>query len=197
MKIERFAVGSFEANGYVIYQEKGGDCLIIDPGAAPGQFIDFIDRNELNVIGILLTHHHFDHVGAVKKIKALKGCNVYLHSKDLKQYGAEVNVVMKDGDMIMLEDEAIKVLHTPGHTEGGVCLFSEKSKLVFTGDTIFNVDLGRTDLEDGDPYKMLATMKNIVNTWEDEIMIYPGHGDPCDMKFVRRVNMEFLDAIAM
>jgi len=195
MKIKRFAVGVFEANGYVIYQENGGDCYIIDPGYAPEQFITFIDKNELNVIGILLTHHHYDHVGGVSKIKAPKGCSVYMHRKDIEMYGAEVDVVMEDGDVIMLEGEEIKVLHTPGHTEGGVCLFSEKSKLVFTGDTIFNVDLGRTDLADGDPYKMLATMKNIVNTWGDEIMIYPGHGDPCDMKFVRRVNTEFLDAI--
>ena len=197
MKIKRLAVGSLEANGYIIYQKEGGDCYVIDPGYAPDKFIKFIDENKLNVIGILLTHHHYDHVGAVKKIKEIKGCPVYLHRKDLKMYKAQVDAVMEDGDIIMLEDETIKVLHTPGHTEGGVCFFSEESKLVFTGDTIFNVDIGRTDLQDGDPYKMLATMKNIVNAWGNEITIYPGHGDPCDMKFVRRVNREFIDAIAM
>ena len=197
MKIQRFAVGSLEANGYVIYQKEGGDCYIVDPGYSPDKFIKFIDENGLNLKGILLTHHHFDHVGAVKKIKAIKDCPVYLHRNDVDMYRDIVDVQMEDGDIIMLEDEAIKVLHTPGHTEGGVCLHSEKSKVVFTGDTIFNVDIGRTDLKDGDPYKMLATMKNIVDKWDNETHIYPGHGDPCSMKFVRNNNSEFLEAMAM
>ena len=197
MKVKRLAVGSLEANGYIIYQKEGGDCYIVDPGYSPDKFIKFVDENKLNVIGILLTHHHYDHVGAVNKIKELKKCPVYIHRNDLKMYRSKVEVEMKDGDIIMLEDEAIKVLNTPGHTEGSVCLFSEKSKLVFTGDTIFNVDIGRTDLQDGNPHKMLATMKNIVDSWGDEITIYPGHGDSCDMKYVRKVNTEFIDAIAM
>jgi len=197
MKIKRFAVGGLEANGYIIYQKEGGDCYVIDPGYEPDKFIKFIDENKLDLIGILLTHHHYDHVGAVNKIKGLKDCPVYMHRNDTDMYRAKVNVVMEDGDMIMLENEAIKVLHTPGHTAGSVCFFVEKSKLVFTGDTIFNVDIGRTDLHDGDPYKMLATMKNIVNSWDNEITIYPGHGDSCNMKFVRKMNSEFIDAMAM
>jgi glyoxylase-like metal-dependent hydrolase (beta-lactamase superfamily II) len=197
MKIKRLIIGGLETNGYIIYQKEGGDCYVIDPGYNADKFIKFMKENKLNIIGILLTHHHYDHVGAVKKIKELTECPVYLHRNDLDMYKGHVDVVMEDGDTIKLEEEVIKVLHTPGHTQGSVCLFSEKSKLVFTGDTIFNVDLGRTDLSDGDQYKMLATMKNIVNLWDNEIMIHPGHGDPCNMKFVRKENREFIDAIEM
>jgi glyoxylase-like metal-dependent hydrolase (beta-lactamase superfamily II) len=197
MKIKRLVVGDLESNGYIIYQKEGGNCYIIDPGYNPDKFIKALKEHKLNIIGILLTHHHYDHVGAVKKIKELKECPVYLHRGDLDMYKADVDIVMEDGDTISLEDETIKVLHTPGHTEGSVCFFSEKSKLVFTGDTIFNVDLGRTDVRDGDPRKMSASMKNVVNLWDNEIMIHPGHGDPCNMKFVRKMNGEFMDALSM
>ena len=197
MKIERIINGMLEANGYVLYQKEGGDCYVVDPGSGPEKFIKFIDENKLNLKGILLTHHHGDHTGAVRKLKDAKDVSVYMHGKDADMYRGGVDVFIEDGDVIKLEDEEIKVIHTPGHTEGGVCFFSEKSKLVFTGDTIFNVDLGRTDLQDGDPYKMLATMKNIVDSWDNEVTIYPGHGDWCSMKFVRKSNSEFIDAIAM
>jgi len=197
VKVKRFVIGGLEENGYVIYQKEGGNCYVIDPGGDADKFIKFIDENKLNLAGILLTHHHYDHVGGVNKIKSAKDGPIHMHTNDIDMYKAEVDVALKDGDIIMLDGEEIKVMHTPGHTEGGICLYSEKSKLAFTGDTIFNVDIGRTDLADGDPDKMLATMKNIIDLWSNEITIYPGHGDSCNMKFVREHNGEFIDAIAM
>jgi len=193
MKIKRLTGGELEGNGYIIYHKEGGACCIIDPGSNPEKFLKVAKENKFHIEGILLTHHHYDHVGGVRKIRDAKECPVYMHFGDVDMYRAEVDVVLSGGEEIMLDGEAIKVLHTPGHTEGSVCYFSEKSKLVFTGDTIFNVDLGRTDLKDGDPKKMEESIKNVINLWANEIMIYPGHGDPCTMKFVRRINREFLD----
>ena len=195
MKVRRLTGGELEGNGFVIYNKEGGNCYIIDPGSNPEKFLKFTKENKLSISGILLTHHHFDHVGGVKKIRDLKECPVYLHRGDLDMYRDEVDVILEGGETIMLDEEAIKVLHTPGHTEGGVCFFSEKSKLAFTGDTIFNVDLGRTDMKDGDPRKMERSIREIISRWDNEIMIYPGHGDPCNMKFVRRMNREFLDIV--
>jgi len=195
MKVRRLTGGELEGNGFVIYNKEGGNCYIIDPGSNPEKFLKFTKENKLGISGILLTHHHFDHVGGVKKIRDLKECPVYLHRGDLDMYRDEVDVILEGGETIMLDEEAIKVLHTPGHTEGGVCFFSEKSKLAFTGDTIFNVDLGRTDMKDGDPRKMERSIREIISRWDNEIMIYPGHGDPCNMKFVRRMNREFLDIV--
>ncbi|MGI6256863.1 MAG: MBL fold metallo-hydrolase [Anaerovoracaceae bacterium] len=194
MKIKRFIGGLYQSNGYVIYQREGGDCFVIDPGYKHMNFLDFIKENKLNLRGILLTHHHHDHVGAVKKIVDETGCPVYLHRLDADRF-AEPVTLLEDGDVFDLSGEEIRVIHTPGHTEGGVCYFSEKSKLAFTGDTIFNVDLGRTDLDDGDPAKMEATMRDIIDKWSNEITIYPGHGDHCTMKYVRQVNREFLDIV--
>jgi len=197
MKIKRFIGGLLESNGYVIYQEEGQNCYIIDPGYNSKVFIDYVQKEKFNVKGILLTHHHYDHVGAVERIKAVYDCPVYLHRSDCDMYRKPVDVYMEDGDVIDLDGEKIVVVHTPGHTAGSVCFFSTKSKLAFTGDTIFNVDLGRTDLEDGSESDMINSIRNIINNWENDIMIYPGHGDGCTMKKVRKINKEFTDIIEM
>ncbi len=194
MKIKRYIGGIPQSNGYVIYQGEGSDCFIIDPGYKYTNFSDFIAENKLNLKGILLTHHHYDHVGAVKKIVAETNCPVYLHRADADRFKEPVTTI-EDGDTFDLSGEEIRVIHTPGHTEGCVCYYSEKSKLAFTGDTIFNVDLGRTDLDDGDPAKMEASIRDIIDKWSNEITIYPGHGDHCTMKYVRQVNGEFLDIV--
>lgn len=196
MKIKRFIGGMLESNGYVIYQKDGGDCYVIDPGYDPNVFLQYIKEHALQLKGILLTHHHYDHVGAVERIRAELDCPVYLHTKDCDMYRRTVEVYLEDGDIVDLEGEGLAVIHTPGHTEGSVCFFSEKSKVCFTGDTIFNVDLGRTDLEDGSPEKMRESIIEKINKWGNDIFIYPGHGDGCTMKKVRQINREFLDIVA-
>ncbi len=196
MKIKRFIGGMLESNGYVIYQNEGGDCYVIDPGYNPKVFLQYIKENMLQLKGILLTHHHYDHVGAVERIKEEMDCPVYLHTKDCDMYRKAVEIYLENGDIIDLEGESLKVIHTPGHTEGSVCFFTEKSKVCFTGDTIFNVDLGRTDLEDGSPEKMRESIIEKIDKWENDIFIYPGHGDGCTMKKVRQINREFLDIVA-
>lgn len=195
MKIQRFIGGMLESNGYVIYQNEGQTCYIIDPGYNPKVFIDFLKKHNLEVKGIILTHHHYDHTGAVDRIKDLYDCPVYLHRSDCDMYRKPVDVYMEDGDVINLDGEKIVVINTPGHTKGSVCLYSEKSKLVFTGDTIFNVDLGRTDLQDGSEREMEDSIINKIDKWGNDIMIYPGHGDGCTMKKVRKINKEFLNII--
>lgn len=195
MKIKRIVGGNLESNGYILYQYEGSDCFVIDPGYNPEKYIKLIKELKLHVKGILLTHHHYDHVGGVQKIRATFDCPVMLHRGDLTMYKETVDQVLEGEELLMLEEEEIKVIHTPGHTEGCVCYYSEKSKVAFTGDTVFNVDLGRTDLKDGSDYKMYDTIKNIIDKWSNEITIYPGHGDSCNMKFVRKYNLEFLDIV--
>lgn len=195
MKIKRLIGGNLESNGYIIYNSEGGECYIIDPGYHPERFLKKINELNLRLKGILLTHHHYDHVGGVEKIKNVTECPVFMHRCDLDLYKNHVDIVLEDKDKLLLGDEEILVIHTPGHTRGGVCYYSEKSKLVFTGDTIFNVDLGRTDLIDGDEDEMISSVRDIINEWSNEITIYPGHGDPCNMKYVRINNDEFKEII--
>lgn len=195
MKIKRFIGGMLESNGYVIYQQDGGDCYIIDPGYRPKVFIEFVREHDLNLCGILLTHYHYDHVGAVERIREAFGCRVYLHTGDCDPYGKPVDVYLEDGDVIDLEGESIVVISTPGHTKGSVCFLSQKSKVCFTGDTVFPADLGRTDFEGGSPEEMRDSILNKANQWSNDITIYPGHENDCTMKQVRRNNREFLDII--
>ena len=195
MKIQRFTGGILESNGYVIYQNEGQTSYIIDPGYNPKVFMDYIKKHELKLSGILLTHHHYDHTGAVERIQKEYGCPVYMHRRDCDMYRKPVDVYMEDGDVLDLDGEKLVVVHTPGHTGGSVCFFSSKSRLAFTGDTIFNVDLSRTDLEDGSEEEMRHSIRDVIDKWDNDIMIYPGHGDGCTMKKVRKINKEYNDII--
>ena len=192
MKIKRIVGGNLESNGYVIYDKEQGECYIIDPGYNGEKFLKIVNDLELELKGILLTHHHYDHVGGVDKIKGMTDCPICIHRADSDMYKKQADVLMENGDKIILGEEEILLLHTPGHTKGSVCFYSEQSKLAFTGDTIFNVDLGRTDLSDGSTTDMEYSIRDIIDLWGNEITIYPGHGDSCNMKYVRKYNQEFL-----
>ena len=195
MKIKRFIGGILESNGYVLYQQEGGSCYVVDPGYSSKTFIKYIEDMGLSIKGILLTHYHTDHVAAVKKLSAHFDCPVALHTGDMDLYKDPVDIPLEDGMIFDLDGETVRVIHTPGHTAGSVCFYSEKSKLAFTGDTIFNVDLGRTDLPSGSEKDMINSCKEIIDKWSNEIFIYPGHGDGCNMKKVRKINHEFLSIV--
>ena len=195
MKIKKLIGGNLESNGYVIYDKEQGECYVVDPGYNGDKFLQIIKDLELNMKGILLTHHHYDHVGGVDKIREKTDCPIHIHRADSDMYKKHVDVLLENRDTLLLGNEKIRVIHTPGHTKGSVCFFSEQSKLAFTGDTIFNVDLGRTDLSDGSAHEMEYSVQNIIDLWSNEITIYPGHGDSCNMKYVRKYNQEFLDIV--
>lgn len=192
MKIKRFICGNLEENGYVIYNRDGGECFIIDPGASAKQFINFITEKMLNLKGILLTHMHHDHTGGVDGIVTAFSCPVFMHSKDAVVYRGNVDIKIEGGEMFALDDEKIEVIHTPGHTHGSVCFMCTKSRICFTGDTIFDTDLGRTDLSGGSEKEMKCSIINVVSKWENDITIYPGHDESANMKTVRKYNTEYL-----
>ena len=195
MQIERFIGGFLDSNGYVIYQKNGKGCYIIDPGYNAERFVAFIEEEGLEPEGILLTHGHHDHCGAVNKLTDRISCDVYVHREDEDLARCRINKYLEDGQVFHVGDEELEVIHTPGHTRGGVCFYAGKSRVAFTGDTIFNVDIGRMDLKGGSEQDMARSLKNVVNKWENDVVIYPGHGDPSSMKKVRQVNTEFLEMI--
>jgi len=192
MKIIRITGGELESNGYVIYDREQGESFIIDPGYNGKKFLEILSEFDLTLKGILLTHHHHDHVGGVDEIKAFTSCPVFIHPADLGLYNKHADVLLENGEKLMLGDEALMVIHTPGHTKGSICLYSEQSKVAFTGDTLFNVEIGRTDLVDGSPSEMQNSICNVIGRWSNEITIYPGHGDSCTMEYVRKNNPEYL-----
>ncbi len=196
MEIKRFIGGILEANGYVLSDPQTGTCWIVDPGYKPKVFIQYVKQQELQPLGILLTHHHSDHTGAADQVRRALDCPVYIHKADADRYGEWVDVLLEGGEGLTLGDERFSVQHTPGHTKGSVCFLFRKSRACFTGDTVFNVDLGRTDLEDGSFEEMCESILQVADHWAGDITIYPGHGDSCTMKTVRRINQEFIDIVA-
>lgn len=194
MKIKRFIGGNLDSNGYVIYQKRGGEAYIIDPGYSPEKFLKFLREEDLKLSGILLTHHHYDHTGGVDKISGETDCPVYIHKNDADMYKKTAEF-MDDGDVFDVDGEELRVIHTPGHTEGGVCLYSSKSRLAFTGDTLFNREVGRVDLADGDLEKMRRSLNDVVAKWDNDITVYPGHGPEATMKFVKEKNPEFIELL--
>lgn len=197
MKIKRLVGGNLESNGYIVYDKEGGEGYIIDPGYRGEAFIAECEALELAIKGLLLTHHHYDHVGAVDRLKKQWDCPVYLHRDDCDGYKKPVDTMLLGGERFRIGDESLLTIHTPGHTKGGVCFLSEspRSKAAFTGDTIFDTDLGRTDLAGGSLRDMERTVKEIISGWGNDMTIYPGHGDCATMKYVRQHNQEYLDLL--
>ncbi|MBQ1406828.1 MAG: MBL fold metallo-hydrolase [Eubacterium sp.] len=191
LKIKRFMLGPILEDGYVVYENDGELCYIIDPGYEPGGYISFVDEHSLKPAGILLTHLHGDHTGAADALKDAFGCVTMMHEQDAFVYKGVIDVMLKDGDVIPLGSDSLKVIHTPGHTKGSVCFLSEKSKVCFTGDTVFDTDLGRTDLKGGSEQDMVRSIRNVVDGFANDIHIYPGHEGDCTMKYVRKFNSEF------
>jgi len=200
MNIKRIICGSLAANCYIIYRKDGGAAYIIDPGYDVKRTQDFIKEHKLSVKAVLLTHAHPDHSGKANALAEYYGVDVLTQREELDHYkgGGRLTVtgLLEGGETLDLDGEPIDVLHTPGHSAGGLCFYSEKSRLAFTGDTIFNVDLGYTHFAGGSEARMRESLRKTVNKWGDDVTIYPGHGDPATMAYVREANSEFRDMVA-
>ncbi len=195
MKIKRFVGGGLESNCYIINNTKGRHCYVIDPGYEPARIIKYIESDSLEVKGIILTHHHHDHTGAAARVAEHFRCPVMMSFTDSTMYKGRVDIYLADGDVLDIDGEQLKIVMTPGHTHGSICIISDLSKVVFTGDTIFDTDLGRTDLEDGSEKEMISSCKEVIDKWPNEYQIYPGHDGSATMKQVRTYNTEFLQCL--
>jgi len=169
MKLERLVIG-IDTNTYVIYDENTLETIAIDPAFDSKRIINFIERNKLKLKEIVLTHYHYDHIGAVDDLKELYGCNVSIHKNDVKglkdpklnlskkgfkrPISISADKILLDKSVIKAGDVNLRVIHTPGHTQGSICLKVKNEDIIFTGDTIFMDGIGRWDLEGGDENKM-------------------------------------------
>lgn len=204
MRYERFVVGMDEANGYVVYDDSSREALVIDPGDDAQSFLRFLQKKSLTLKGIVITHFHCDHIGAVEELKKKVPCPVYIHKKDAvglndpkfnrskerfrRAIAFAPDVLLSDGQTLQVGATTLKVINTPGHTPGSICLEVKDGKEIFTGDTLFEDDLGRTDLPGGDVQALRKTAVGKIAQWSDEVIIYPGHGDPVTMAEVWRRN---------
>ena len=202
MIFETLEVGIYGANCYIAGSEKTKEAAIIDPGA------DFnkIDKklNELGLIPkiIILTHYHGDHIGAVKEFTDKYNLKIYIHKEDAealnnsnmnltktmfgKSVSIKADVELKDGDEIDLGELKFKIIHTPGHTKGGICI--KVGNIMMTGDTLFNSSIGRTDLPGGSFEEIITSIKEKIFKYDDDTLIYPGHMSPSTIKREKQFN---------
>ena len=209
INIKNIPNGKWKENCYVV-SNLNSDALIIDPGGAEKIIYNFIKDKNLNVQAILNTHAHYDHVGAIKKLKDKLLIPLFLHSKDEKLLNsANLYSDLFDGigpitiptvdyfyDQIDIQDYiknfSIKVIFTPGHTKGGVCLLIEDC--LFTGDTLFKGNIGRVDLPGGEELTLNKSLK-IISKFPIQTKIYPGHGAVSTIEKELKYNKRFIQAI--
>ncbi|NJD02475.1 MAG: MBL fold metallo-hydrolase [Ruminiclostridium sp.] len=188
MILERLATGMFASNCYII--GANGEGVVIDPGADAGEISGAVDKLKLKIKYIILTHAHIDHIVSVDELRSILGAKVMLHENEaralanpfynssvlfgLKKVFKEADGVLKDGDILEAGGLKFEIIHTPGHTPGGICI--KVGDYVFTGDTLFMMSVGRSDFGGGDQDQLMDSIKNKLMILKDDTKVFPGHG---------------------
>ena len=198
LKCDFRVVGPIQTNCYFLYREDTKECLIIDPGYEADKIEAYVQKKQLHVAGILLTHGHFDHVEALKEVAEKYNAPIYMNKNEIDfmkndktVFGAlpkKYNLV-EDGDTLPFGDGVIKCIHTPGHTKGGMCYLYKDA--LFTGDTLFKGSVGRSDFIGGNFNELITSIKTKLMILDDNIKVYPGHMESSSIGF-ERLNNPFL-----
>ncbi len=204
LNVIRFVIGEIETNTYVL--ESDGVFAVLDPAFENAELLDFLKSK--NVKYVLLTHGHFDHISGVNSVARATGAKVCVHSLDGEmlldgnksyynshfssvQEPIKADIILNAGDELNLGEAKVRVMHTPGHTMGSVCYIFEKEKIIFSGDTLFRLSAGRTDLAGINPVlagrNELASLKKLA-ALDGDYTVYPGHGEETTLQFERENN---------
>ncbi len=197
-EIVRLVLGPFLTNTYLILTEK--EAVVIDPVFEPDRILSLIGGRELKKI--INTHGHIDHIQADFILKERTKAPILIHRADAELLSRPAenlallvgeslpnftpDILLEEGNEIPFGNFNLKVLHTPGHTEGSICLLEKD--FVFTGDTLFADSIGRTDLPGGSEKKIFASLQKLTAVLRDEMIIYPGHGEVAEFKVVKKIN---------
>ena len=207
MIIQLLVVGPIQANCYILGCERTKLAAVIDPGDEVDRILITLAKDELRLVYIINTHGHFDHTGGNKALKDATGAELLIHSADASRilhqssigsnYGMGVqnsppaNRYIDEGDSITIGDISLKVLHTPGHSPGGVSLVTDK--IVFVGDTLFAGSIGRTDFPGGDYDALIQSVRTKIFTLGDDVVVYPGHGPETTVGHEKQYNPFFAE----
>ncbi len=205
MKVHIFENGVFKVNTYLL--QDNNSCIVIDPGENLTDLYEYIQKHSLSVHAILLTHGHIDHVFGTAKLQEKTGAKTYLHKSDIPMteqldYQSRllllpqtkpftVDIIIKDNDTFKINNFDIKVIYISGHTAGSVCFLCED--ILFSGDTLFNYTVGRTDLLGSTSHSELIQniRDKLFNTLDEKVRVYPGHGPSSTIGFEKVNNIMF------
>lgn len=207
MIFEKIVVGPLSVNCFVLGCENNREAVVVDPGGDVDLIEQVVRKHNLKVSAIIDTHGHFDHVGGNREAVSAFGARLLIHQSDSPMLGRVAEVArmygmygenspesdefLADEMEIRFGDCKIKVLHTPGHTQGGCCLYLEGEKLIISGDTLFADSIGRTDLPGGSHDQLLESIRTRLFTLPDDVVVYPGHGPDTTIGHEKRCNPYF------
>lgn len=194
--IKQFVFNPFQENTYVLYQPQG-EAIVVDAGCSTEsefqELLDFVHSQNLTVKCLINTHCHIDHILGIDKLKKQFGVKAYAHFDDFPllqmapahamMFGLYLETVpaidetLSHGDLIELNGDSLKVIHTPGHSRGGLCFYAEQERFILTGDTLFNLSIGRTDLAGGNYETLIKSIREQLMVLPDDVIVYPGHGN--------------------
>ncbi len=188
---ETLAVGPLAVNCYIIGSKEDNSAVVIDAGGNPKEIYNILKKHNLTLKFIINTHAHFDHVSGVKPLQDLTNARFMLHQGDIPLLDSlneqasffglpdipapTVGKPLADNEEILIGGEVIRVIHTPGHSPGSVCFLFDNT--VFVGDTLFAGSIGRTDLYGGSYTKIINSIKTRLFTLDNDVIVYPGHGE--------------------
>ena len=199
LKVHTLPLGAYQTNTYIVHDSEASSCAIIDPGYEAGTILDTVSGLGLTVDAVLLTHGHFDHVGAVEEIVTKTACKLWCSESDWSQFPNPVTAYFypiancdfcevsfcEDGEIIHAGGLTFRVMATPGHTHGSVCYLCEKA--MFSGDTLFAGSCGRTDLPGGSGKFLRLSLERLAEL-EENYWVYPGHGESTTLAEEKRYN---------
>jgi len=204
MIVKTFVEGPIDANNYLIIDQNSKDAILIDCSSPDDEFVNAIKEQNVNLKYILLTHGHFDHILGCNRFYEEFGTEIYVAEEDKKQidYAPEMTLMLggvkiptvtsvkntvKNNDIFKIGDTEIKAISTPGHTQGGMCYLSNDGKL-FSGDTLFQGSVGRTDFMGGDLNTLIKSVKEVLFKLPETTEVYPGHGSKTTIKYEKQFN---------
>lgn len=202
MKLLRMPVGIYAANCYIVYSETTKDGIIVDPGGDAEEILKIITKNNININCIILTHGHGDHIGGLADLKEALDIPIMIHEGDIdlltdgnKNFSTTMGMgrielkadrLLKDGEIIKFGDLEALIIHTPGHTKGGISIKIKDN--IITGDTLFASSIGRTDLPGGDFDTIIGSIKEKLLIYPDDTRVFPGHGEDSTIGREKKLN---------